>query len=462
MELGDFDAANAHVDRVVELAAGDAHPHHRWRVPAFGVLRELWTADLADTREHIEEVRRVGEACGDANAAMCHSYQLARWIELTGNEDEAEAVASALSRVFGGSEAGEQLAALVHAQFLLALGWRERGVAAVDRDTLSAAFESGDRTARLGAARWARAAGDAELGRHLVDALSDEADMFTGDGVIGMCWRAPVAFVVAIAAHAAGELADAAQWAEQAVALARKAGGVSAEAEAHALAATIAHERKDTKAANASRRRAEELAKAHGLGGVLRRLDEELDRSPTPQPTEPETGAAPRFENEGDVWRIDWRGRCVRVKATKGIAVLAHLVRHPGVSIHVLDLTHLDRAQKPVDAGGAGELLDADARTAYRKRAAELQEEIDEAQANHDLGRLEKLRTELAFLEAELTRGTSLGGRSRRSADAEERARQAVRKQIRTALDRLAESYPELARYLDRATQTGRTCTFEP
>src|SRR5690606_35190801 len=123
---------------------------------------------------------------------------------------------------------------------------------------------------------------------------------------------------------------------------------------------------------------------------------------------------------------------------------------------------HAGQAHAPVDKGDAGELLEAEARASYRARVAELRDEISAAESDADLGRLQTLRSELESIANELSRGSSLGQKARRAPAAEERARQAIRKQIRTSLDHLGELYPELARYLERAVQTGRTCQFDP
>lgn len=59
--------------------------------------------------------------------------------------------------------------------------------------------------------------------------------------------------------------------------------------------------------------------------------------------------------------------------------------------------------------GDAGVLLDAQARAAYKQRLVALREELEEAQARHDLGRVELAQQERDFLTAELARGSVLG-----------------------------------------------------
>ena len=57
-----------------------------------------------------------------------------------------------------------------------------------------------------------------------------------------------------------------------------------------------------------------------------------------------------------------------------------------------------------IDTGDAGELLDEDARQAYRRRIAELGQELEEAAAWADGARRDRLRAEREFLQDELAR----------------------------------------------------------
>ena len=107
-----------------------------------------------------------------------------------------------------------------------------------------------------------------------------------------------------------------------------------------------------------------------------------------------------------------------------------------------------------------GELLDPQAQRAYRQRMYELQTELAEAQAFHDLGRAERLQDEFEFLSQELSRAVGLGGRPRRAGSAAERARIRVTRAIRTAIKRLSDNHPELGRHLARTVRTGTYCVY--
>jgi hypothetical protein len=63
----------------------------------------------------------------------------------------------------------------------------------------------------------------------------------------------------------------------------------------------------------------------------------------------------------------------LRVKDGLGARYVARLVADPEREIHALDLAGAGDAET---GGDAGEVLDADARAAYKRRLAELDEEL--------------------------------------------------------------------------------------
>jgi hypothetical protein len=190
---------------------------------------------------------------------------------------------------------------------------------------------------------------------------------------------------------------------------------------------------------------------------------------PAPDPPQPaqqaiRTGAVPRvgflrMEREGELWTITTDARSLRVKDAKGLRILAELVGEPGRERHVLELSEPGGAS---DTGDAGEVIDARARDAYRERIALLRAEIEEAEADNDLGRAERSRAELELLTRELARAVGLGGRERRSGAAAERARVNVQRRLRDAIRRIGEQDAELGRHLEWAVRTGTFCSYDP
>ena len=112
--------------------------------------------------------------------------------------------------------------------------------------------------------------------------------------------------------------------------------------------------------------------------------------------------------------------------------------------------------------GDAGEMLDARAKNAYRRRLAEIEDDIEQARALGDTERESQADAERDFLVRELSRAVGLGGRDRRAASASERARVGVTRAIRYAMTRIGEHHPLLGEHLNLAIRTGTYCGYLP
>jgi hypothetical protein len=166
----------------------------------------------------------------------------------------------------------------------------------------------------------------------------------------------------------------------------------------------------------------------HAVAEFLGDPVEEVGR-PAPDsakaPSAPET-AQGVFRREGEFWTIACRGEVFRLREVRGLANIAYLLGHPGEEFHVLSLAgkqgEADELAEPASAeqavqsdlsvgrmGDAGEMLDAQAKAAYKRRTAELREQLDEARELNQL-ELTGLRMRLNLLA-----GNSQGGRVGRS-----------------------------------------------
>ena len=199
---------------------------------------------------------------------------------------------------------------------------------------------------------------------------------------------------------------------------------------------------------------------------------------------DPEPGVRPAqkgvFRKEGEYWTVGYGGKAFRLKDTKGLGYLAHLLRHPGAEFHVLDLVGGIAGQREEDEtsqsvqglprgdedlekagihittlGDAGEMLDEQAKAAYRRRLSELREELEEAKELGRAERAEQVEQEIDALTRELSRAVGLGGRSRRAASASERARQTITKTIKAVVERIVQSDADAGRHLLALHQDG-------
>jgi hypothetical protein len=153
-----------------------------------------------------------------------------------------------------------------------------------------------------------------------------------------------------------------------------------------------------------------------------------------------------RASRDGEDWLFHGAGDTCRLRDCRGAQILAELLARPGSDIHVLDLVAARTASDArVDAGDAGEILDAEARRSYRDRLAEIGAELAEAESWNDTGRTGLLTEEAAQLRHALAEAVGLGGRRRRAGEAAERARVNVQRRLADALRRIGNMAPTWA-----------------
>lgn len=188
----------------------------------------------------------------------------------------------------------------------------------------------------------------------------------------------------------------------------------------------------------------------------------------------PQSAITAVFRRDGDYWTVAYADSVVRLKDSRGLQYLAHLLRHPGQEILVIDLAQSldngdpgsrmgERTSEPIRAPRSPTpALDAPAKAAYKRRLEALRDELSEAEANNDLGRAEQARSEMDMLAEQLRGALGLGGRDRPVANDLERARSAVGKRLRAEIKRIRSASPALGRHLAATVTTGYFCAYEP
>jgi hypothetical protein len=184
------------------------------------------------------------------------------------------------------------------------------------------------------------------------------------------------------------------------------------------------------------------------------------------------------FIQMGDFWIICYQGEFALVKATRGLDYLAYLLRRPGQEVHVSELRgtaiHVttlalrgnSRAVGP-DAVAAKlrcalPILDSQAKAEYKRRIDELRKEAEEAERFHDSYRASKSRSEINAIAERLAAAVGLGGRDRVASSDAERARSAVTRRIKEAINRIAKVLPLLGSHLAARIKTGYWCSYNP
>lgn len=148
-------------------------------------------------------------------------------------------------------------------------------------------------------------------------------------------------------------------------------------------------------------------------------------------------------------WRVELGPEMATVPDRIGMRYLAQLTAAPDQAVPALALVTWGSA--PSEPHRADAVLDRRAVADIRNRIRALREQADRSSADEE---------ELAHLTHELVRATGLGGRMRSFADAPERARTAVRKAIKRAIDAISFANPAVGRHLAARVETGAVCCY--
>jgi hypothetical protein len=213
-----------------------------------------------------------------------------------------------------------------------------------------------------------------------------------------------------------------------------------------------------------------------GAHGWVDRCDQVLAPTAGAAPTDPAPAVA-TFRCNGDIREVALGAQRVSVHDMKGLRYIERLLAEPGREFHALDLVAGEQGTTGASAastadvgidddgslGAAGvPMLDDRAREAYRRRLAEVEDDIDEATLMNDPVRRELAERDREYLMIELRSAVGLGGATRTTGGNAERARTAVTRSIRYALARLAEHHPVAVTHLEQHVRTGTYCSYQP
>lgn len=322
-------------------------------------------------------------------------------------------------------------------------------------------------------ARIAFAAGDADTAGRAAAALAAIADAFPSRSL-----AAASALATARVALLGDDLAQAIH--EASVATAGWADvGSPFETAMSRLVLAEAHDRSgNPDEARMERRAAQATFESFGAEHWAAHTAELLaDARPEQRPAPTTDRVTAIFRRDGDTRTVRFGAQTVLVRDLKGFRYIERLLADPGREFHVLDLVAVEQGSLPtggvadraadhgrhddsVDSGAGLPVIDDAARDAYRRRLAEVDEDIDDATRLNDLGRIELAQRDREYLIAELTAAAGLGGRHRTTGGSTERARTSVTRSIRYALERLAEHHVAVAAHLDQTINTGTYCTY--
>ena len=454
---------------------------------------DLYQLDRPGAERSLGELRQRVEALGCLSIAYVVALIDVMRMTRDGRIDEAEEAARAafeLGVAVGDADATGYYAA--HVMRIRSLQGREAELldlvpAVVDSPLMMAR----ERALRASIAGVAARAGDAERARSILGGMGVADIVPSSTSLVALASLADVAVALGdpiLARDVYGALEPFASLSlvpslavtclgsvERPLALAATAFGDSELALAHFERALVADEQIGNRpmaaiaraelaralaASGGSRGRAELLLsvaieEAASMGMEARRSEwlewlAELDaRDPTP----PRCTVA----RAGNRWIVSAGELRAEVPNLVGMQYVKALVDRPGEDIPASEL-----AGAGLVDGARHELADRQTLEQYRQRVRELDAEIAEADDDADLARAEALRLEREELRDELSRVLGLGGSQRTFTDASERARTAVHKAVKRAIDAIDEIEPKLADHLRDSIVTGRVCRYQP
>lgn len=426
----------------------------RFAVACIDVMRLIRAGRLAEAEAAAEECRQLGLRVGDADATGNYAVHLLtiRWLQGRDAELAELVIATAVSGTLATNEYG------MRASIAVALARRERldeargamdSLLATGLDTLP--HSSTWLATMLAVVEAARLLGDRAAAATAAGLLRPYAALPVMPSLAVSCLGA-VSRVLGVAALVREDRNAAVAYLEDAV----EANQRWANRPASALCRVELADALVLRGRPADLQRAATLldaavAEAQAMGLTLRERTWSARATALRRPMVP---AVLRQEGK-DEWSVEVGERRIALPSLIGLRYLGVLLTHPGEDLPATDLCAAVSVSNH-------EVIDRRAVTAYRRRLREIDAEIDDADADADLGRAERLRLEKQALTAELTGSLGLGGKVRGFAASTERARTSVRKAVKRALDVLAEADSTLGAELRAAISTGATCRYDP
>lgn len=465
-----------HADRALTMlrAALDARPHlaMAYVLSAMEVMCAIREGSLNRAEMLAEECADLGRRAGDLDVLGWHGAHLTTIRFYQGRSAE---LLPFLRDLVASPELSEPndafLGALATAASMSGEAWSAAtALRRLRRPSLNNLRHNSLWLATLyGAALTARLLQDAEAAQEAYDLLLPYAHLPTMASLAVTCFGS-THYPLGAAATALGRLDDAADHYRAALAANEDFGHRPAHVLAEAALAESLFKLGDRDEAQQHWARARTEATALGMDGWVAQWDAAgpVDRSSghiasdTDQDKGEHVGfGSARCTRSGTGWRIHAEGRKVQVPDSTGMTYLATLVANPGVEIPVLTLAQGQLGNPASGAASAQELLDDEARIAYRQRIRELEEQIEDAELRGD-GDAELARSELDWLLRELGHATGLGGRTRAFTGDAERARSSVQKAIHRALARIGQADPVVGDHFTATVSTGARCSYRP
>jgi hypothetical protein len=453
-EVADRNRMDAAIDECHEIAERIGLPHYRWRAASARAMQATMDGDFERAVSLLDSARQYADEYGDVEAMATLPLQhFAILIER--NCDGVWSLQQIEARLEDAYAAGMSEARMYVAPFIASYSKAQDAARAMlaNAQVVERTFLGRDRYSLCRLGEMAAAAGDTDIAARVYENLLPYADSCATPGLLGSSCTGPTAWTIGCLAARLGRDEDA-------LAMLRKALGIAEAMRAPAWVARIHRSIADVaRRTGAAELVAQNEAAADRLFDQLRLRPVRAAEPDAEDVAGPTVAATFEIRRNGDFYEVSYAGETATLRQSKGLDMLAMLVARPDTEVHVLDLSGGAVIQ---GQPGAGPALDAKARGEYESRLGDLREELAEAESFGDAGRAEAAREEIDFIARELSRAFGLGGRTRRSGTAAERARVNVRRRLKDAITRVGEQSDRAGRYLENTVKTGTYCRYTP
>jgi hypothetical protein len=193
------------------------------------------------------------------------------------------------------------------------------------------------------------------------------------------------------------------------------------------------------------------------------------------------------FRQKGEVWDIGYQGHSFSLKHIKGLSYIAYLLRHPtkkfsphqlsqgigeslpatgdkvyntmsktGLEDQALGVSTWDGTTTDVE-----QMVDKQTLKECKQRLAYLREQKEEAEVYHNYERVAQLEYEIDAIINYLNNNIHKG-KIKTFSTTSDKIRTSVTKRIRSAIDKIDQQDPTLARQLNNCIKTGKQCFYNP
>jgi predicted ATPase len=477
-ELGDMPAADAELDGYARRADEIRLPTYRWHAAVVRTMRLLLVGHFAQAARMAAEAMAMRQHGYGSQSGQCYLIQVFVVYREQGRLAELDPAFTALARWYPALPVWRCGLALLRAERgrpdwarALVAPFAAEGFAGLPRDGnfIPALTLLAELAHALEETRWAEP---------LYALLLPHVDRHVIVGPSAACYGSAARYLGLLAATL-GHVEEAREHFEHALEMNARVGARALEAYtcydyARFLLAheTVMPSRAVSELLDVARRAAEEFD--------MPRLREKLAAleatGKAGAASEPPREVAATIRKTGDYWVMTFGTDSLRLKDSKGLVYLSTLLLNPDREFHALDLATGGASDAgavavrrdheadlvPGGLGDAGDLLDAEARAAYKARLGELREELEEAESFNDPGRAARAQEEIEILTRELSRAVGLGGRSRKAGSVPERARLNVTRAIGAVVRKVESEHPALAEHLNATVRTGTFCSYKP